>query len=50
MPYRRLPNTYHARIRSLKVAIETADAYDNPYGIPFTSTFLVAAPNIQHRF
>ena len=36
MPYRRLPNTDQARIRALKAAIEKADAYDNPYGIPFS--------------
>lgn len=50
MPYRRLPNTDQARIRALKAAIEKADAYDNPYGIPFSFKALGAARNFLPRF
>ena len=50
MPYRRLPNTDQARIRALKAAIEKADAYDNPYGIPFSFKVLGAARNFLPRF
>ena len=50
MPYRRLPNTDQARIRALKAAIEKAEAYDNPYGIPLRFKVLGAARNFMPRF
>ena len=50
MPYRRLPNTDQARIRTLKAAIEKADANDNPYGMPFSFKALGAARNFLPRF
>lgn len=50
MPYRRLPNTDQARIRALKTAIEKADGYDNPYGLPFSFRTVGMARNFLPRF
>lgn len=50
MPYRRLPNTDQSRIRALKTAVEKADGYDNPYGLPFSFRTVGAARNFLPRF
>lgn len=50
MPYRRLPNTDQARIRALKTAVEKADSYDHPFGIPFSFKTLGAVRNFLPRF